>query len=237
MTSSTKTYPQLSIGATLSRLRNILIDRYAMMSYSQEGEDMVLRRILDGQVKGFYVDVGAHHPRRFSNTHMFYQQGWSGINIEPNPEAIKKFNIHRRRDTNLRIGVSDRSTILKYYFFNEPALNTFDENLALSRLVDKRYKIIKTEEVPVARLDDILRKYLPPNQQIDFLSIDVEGLDLAVLHSNDWNLFRPRCVLAEALHMTLEEAIGSDIVQFMRNNKYILFAKTFNTLIFLESQT
>ena len=58
-------------------------------SFSQEGEDLVLARIFEGKKNGFYVDIGAHHPTRFSNTHYFYRRGWSGINIDAMPGSMK----------------------------------------------------------------------------------------------------------------------------------------------------
>ena len=113
----------------LINLRDRFSDPYAIKCYSQEGEDMILRRIFEGQENGFYIDVGAHHPRRFSNTYYFYKQGWRGINIEPNPDALKAFNSDRPKDINLQLGVSDAASILKYYYFDEPALNTFDSSI------------------------------------------------------------------------------------------------------------
>ncbi len=104
-------------------------DSYAIKSYSQEGEDMILQRILGDKKHGFYVDVGAHHPRRFSNTYLFYRRGWSGINIEPNPEAMNAFQVDRERDINLQFGIAEHAENLTYYFFDEPALNTFDAAL------------------------------------------------------------------------------------------------------------
>jgi FkbM family methyltransferase len=77
------------------------IDPWARLSYAQEGEDVLLDRLLAKQTDGFYVDVGAHHPKRFSNTHYFYMRGWSGINIEPNPVVVGSFRQMRRRDINL----------------------------------------------------------------------------------------------------------------------------------------
>lgn len=221
----------------LVQLRNRVIDPYAINCYSQEGEDMILRRIFDGQKYGFYVDVGAHHPRRFSNTFFFYKRGWSGINIEPNPDVVRIFESERPRDKNLQLGVSDKASNLTYFYFDEPALNTFDESIVESRLATTPYKVVKTGMVPVERLEDVLTKYLPTNQFIDFLSIDVEGLDLAVLQSNNWKLFRPKCVLAEALNMSLEDAIHSEIFLFMKVQDYDLFAKTYNTLIFCDKKS
>jgi FkbM family methyltransferase len=197
---------------------------------------MILRRIFERRTDGFYVDVGAHHPRRFSNTNVFYQCGWHGINIEPNPDAISSFLLARRRDINLQLGVSDQAGSLRYHLFDEPALNTFDEGLAKSRIANTPYKLVKTIDVPVERLGDILAKYLPVSQEIDFLSIDVEGLDFKVLQSNDWTRFRPKCVLVEALGVSLEDVKDSDPYLFMHGQDYELFAKTFNTLIFREKR-
>ena len=57
----------------LIEFRNNYLDGYSLKSYSQEGEDMILRRLFEKQIQGFYVDVGAHHPKRFSNTYYFYK--------------------------------------------------------------------------------------------------------------------------------------------------------------------
>ena len=80
----------------LIEIRNKLFDGFALKSYSQEGEDMVLSRIFSDKNKGFYVDVGAHHPIRFSNTYKFYKLGWHGINIEPNPDSFNLFTMYRK---------------------------------------------------------------------------------------------------------------------------------------------
>ncbi len=53
-------------------------DPWVNYSYSQEGEDMILKRIFENKI-GFYIDVGAHHPKRFSNTHLLYKKGCPGI--------------------------------------------------------------------------------------------------------------------------------------------------------------
>src|ERR1700676_3422099 len=106
------------------------LDQFSCLSYSHEGEDMVLRRIFHTQTSGFYVDVGAHHPYRFSNTCYFYRRGWRGINIDPNPDAIMAFRRDRPSDVNVCVGVSDIAGVLSFPLFNEPALNTFDSTLA-----------------------------------------------------------------------------------------------------------
>jgi len=218
-------------------MRAGVFDVYALKSYSQEGEDLILRRIFDGKGRGFYVDVGAHHPRRFSNTHSFYRLGWRGINIEPSPDAIRAFARERKRDTNLQMGVAEHAQTLTYYVFDEPALNTFDQGLMEWRLANTPYRVLKTISVPVERLEAILGRYLPAGRRIDFLTVDVEGLDFAVLRSNDWRRFRPQCVLVEALDTSLENVMRGALYQFVEGLGYELFAKTFNTLMFRDIAT
>ena len=213
-----------------------ITDIYGTKSYSQEGEDMILRRLFEGKSNGFYVDVGAHHPRRFSNTFYFYRRGWRGINIEPNPDAMAAFRSARSRDTNLQLGIGETEGVLTYYCFEEPALNTFDSSVAHKRQTEHDRPLAKTQEIPVRRLSAVLEAHVPTEQTIDFLSIDVEGFDLSVLRSNDWKRFRPHCVLVESLDKTLEEIVTGDVCVFMKERGYVVFAKTFNTLFFRTTQ-
>jgi FkbM family methyltransferase len=215
-------------------VRTKLFGAYATQSYSQEGEDILLNRIFDGKKSGFYVDVGAHHPHRFSNTFFFYRRGWRGINIEPNPDAMFAFQLDRKKDINLQIGISDHSGSITYFMFDEPAFNTFDDTLVKERLATIPCKVVSECKIPVVRLDQVLEKYLPPGVEIDFLSIDVEGLDLSVLKSNDWKKYRPSCVLVESLNTSLEDTFNGEIFPFMKLRGYELFAKAYNTLIFRE---
>lgn len=209
--------------------------RYArhQLSFSQEGEDGVLQRLFERKSVGFYVDVGSHHPQRFSNTYRFYLRGWNGINIDPLPGNKSLFDALRSRDINLELGVSDSSGQLVYHSFQEPALNTFDPTIAATRTSP----LLAKQHVRVCRLDDILDEYLPSGKVIDFLSVDVEGLDLQILRSNDWTRYRPAYVLAEALAMRdVYQVLESELHVFMQSQGYSLFAKCVNTLFFVDSR-
>ena len=115
--------------------------------YGQDGEDLILNRLLDGQMQGFYVDVGAHHPIRFSNTYLFYERGWTGINIDAMPGSMKKFRKLRPRDINVECGVASSSGKLTFHRFNEPALNTFDDVEAANKNKPP-YHLIDTVKSP-----------------------------------------------------------------------------------------
>jgi FkbM family methyltransferase len=207
--------------------------RYASESYAQEGEDLILKRMFGTQAGGFYVDVGAHHPMRFSNTYLFYKSGWRGINIDANPGSMAAFEQVRPEDTNLQLAISDKPQTLRYHVFDDPALNTFSVELAAERERTTSYRIVRTAEIGALPLADVLARHLARGQQIDFLTVDVEGWDLKVLQSNDWDRFAPRVVVAEALGQTLEDVRDSEIVVYLRARRYSLFAKTFNS-IFLK---
>lgn len=212
------------------------LDLYSTLSYSQEGEDLLLKRKFEGQTNGFYVDIGAHHPRRFSNTFLFYQRGWSGINIDAMPGSMDLFKQERHRDINLELGISEREQELIYYIFNEPALNTFSENEASKKNGWLDYKVVEKKLIKTLPLKHVLEKYLDPEMEIDFMSIDVEGYDLEVLKSNDWVKFRPVFILVEDLNkISLNEVFEkSDIYRFLTLNGYQFVAKTFNTMFFKD---
>jgi FkbM family methyltransferase len=216
----------------LNIIKNDYFDGYALKSYSQEGEDMILRRLFEKQKTGFYVDVGAHHPKRFSNTHFFYKKGWCGINIDAMPNSMSSFNKIRPRDINLEIPISDKKQKLTYYMFNEPALNTFSKDLADKRAGKDDYKIISEKDMETSTLEEILEKHLPYGREIDFLSVDVEGLDLQVLKSNNWKRFRPKFVLVEILGSSINDIANSKEYKYLSGPGYEVFAKTVSTVIF-----
>jgi len=203
-------------------------------SYSQDGEDMILKALFEQKkgYKGFFVDVGAHHPIRYSNTNYFYKRGWKGINIEPTPSAISAFNTFRRRDINLNIGIGPEKGKLKFYCFNEPALNSFSEEV--SKKIDReseKYKITKELDIDVLTLAEVFDRHLPTNKTIDFLSIDVEGLDYQVLLSNNWEKYKPTVILVEE-NINVDDLKNSPIYNFLKEKGYNFFAKTLRTCFY-----
>jgi FkbM family methyltransferase len=216
----------------LHGVKNDYFDGYALKSYSQEGEDMILCRIFDAGYKGFYVDVGAHHPKRFSNTFFFYKRGWSGLNIDAMPGSMDAFRQTRPRDINIECGVSDEAGMLKYYIFNEPALNGFSKPLADKRHQSPNYKITAVKDIAVRTLSSIMDDHIRDSQTIDFLTIDVEGFDLQVLRSNNWDKYRPQIVLIEVLGQSLSTIDQDPATQFLTGKGYDIYAKCVNSVFF-----
>ena len=222
-----KKYLPFKLKKILFAVNNILFSRN--YSYSQEGEDLILNRFFEKQNKGFYIDVGAHHPVRFSNTYMFYKRGWSGINIDAMPNSMKIFNLLRPRDINLEIPISLNEKKMTYYSFNDPAINGFNKNLSQSRTND--YKLISKISLETKTLEKLLDKYLI-KKEIDFLSIDVEGLDLEVLKSTNLKKYKPKIILVEILESNFDNLKNCDLYNFLMDNDYVFLAKTINTFFF-----
>jgi len=201
--------------------------------YAQEGEDLIVLRLLDGQAAGFYVDVGAHHPIRHSNTYLLYRLGWRGINIDATPGSMEPFRRLRPRDINLECLVAADSTPRPFYVLTQPELNTASLALARHRPTENpRYQVTEIVTLRPRTLAEILDEYLPQGQRIDLMNVDVEGLDLDVLRSNDWRSYRPTYLLVELLGTELQELEGNEVVAFLRENNYRPIAKLYNTVIF-----
>jgi len=165
-------------------------------SYSQWGEDIIIDDLLGKKKGGFYVDIGAYDPTRFSNTKKFYLRGWRGINIEPDPIRIGKFYKERSRDINLNIGIANKNGLLNFYKFSPQTLSTFSKK-SLDEYQKQGYKLNEIIKVRVLKLSKVLEKNYKGSKRIDFLSIDTEGLDLEVLKGNNWKKFRPKVICIE----------------------------------------
>jgi hypothetical protein len=201
------------------------------VSYSQEGEDLALLRLIGEKYTGFYIEIGAHHPVRFSNTYLFYRLGWRGICIDATPGSMKLFKKHRPRDICVETGVGETDSSQQYYLFNDPALNTFSKEKAEKVIAEGAYHLIGTQNIQQRNINSILSEYLVP-AQIDFLSIDVEGLDELILKTFDFSRYHAQYVVLEANHFNLENLESSGIHRLMKAQHYRLISKLDNSLIY-----
>jgi FkbM family methyltransferase len=202
-------------------------------SFSQEGEDLIVGRLFDGVQTGFFVDVGAHHPFRFSNTWLLYRRGWRGINVDATPGAMAEFRRWRPDDVNIECLVSTDTRPRPYFLHDEPALNTMSEELVKRRAIESpQYRMRETIMLESRTLASLLEEYLPEGRTIDLLNVDVEGHDLEVLRSNDWTKFRPKVIVAELLVTSLADIEKSELYRFLTERGYRLYAKMYNSAVF-----
>jgi FkbM family methyltransferase len=199
-------------------------------SYSQFNEDLIIDLLFESKRNGFYLDVGANDPSSCNNTKRFYDKGWSGINIEPGKDAFEKLCACRPRDINLNIGVGFTTGTLTFYQVDEnPQLSSFDKNIATTTAAKLEFTV---EEIQIAvfRLVDVFEHHVK-DKQVDFMSLDAEGLDLEVLQSNDWDRFRPTFVIVEI------DKGYRDIVGYMKYCNYILIYNNEHNGIFIDKKT
>lgn len=175
------------------------------MSYSQNMEDVLLIRVFEKKKDGFYIDIGAHDPSELSVTKLLYQWfDWRGINVDPIPSCIEKFQQERPDETNLNVGVSDTPGNAPFYAvkgtlrsgISASALSSFSKDIVLDacRSLNLGYEVI---DVPVVTLADICRQHVPASKQIDLLKIDAEGHEKKIILGGDFDRYRPSVVMLE----------------------------------------
>ena len=191
------------------------------VSYAQNGEDIVLARGLRHD-DGFYVDIGAFDPHADSVTKLFYERGWRGINVDPVPEVIALFDRERPRDINVQVAVSVEpgEAVLWTGPSELVGHSTLDEKIAKAHIADGIEFTRST--VPTMRLDDLLDAGVPTGTVIDFLKVDVEGHERAVLESCDWSRWRPRVVVVECVAPYVDGSTHGDWEHIMLDNDYTM---------------
>lgn len=174
-----------------------------MISYAQNFEDVMIARLFDADYSGFYVDIGAAHPDFLSVTRHFYDQGWSGINVEPTFRFYPLLCEARPRDVNLQCAIGNSSGLATFYEIPKFAENSTLERTVADRLAAEELAATP-HEVEVVRLANVCDTHVK-DRTIDFMKIDVEGGELGVLQSGDWERFRPRLLIVEATVVNSKE--------------------------------
>lgn len=177
-------------------------------SYSQAGEDLVLNSLLLEKENGFYVDIGAYHPVFLSNTYLFYKKGWTGIQIEPNKKRSKLFRKKRKNSLTLEFGIGPDNREIDFYVFQEDTLCTFSKEAA-DLHCKLGHTLLYIEKVKVVPLREVFEQHVK-DKHIDFMSVDVEGYDLEVLKTNDWDLFRPTFIVLETVEYS-RDSLGEKL--------------------------
>jgi FkbM family methyltransferase len=210
---------------------------FGAYSYSQCGEDMIIAFIFSVLKKDLptYIDIGAHHPYRLSNTAHFYQKGCHGINIEPDPVLFRQFKISRSRDINLNIGIRCFEGEACFYIMSSSVMNTFSRDVAEQLVQEHGFKLKKTQHIYVNTISNVITNYAG-GVFPDFLSLDVEGLDMEILESIDYSTSYPLVICVESISFSRRGNGEKNlkIVQFLENKGYMVFADTHVNTIFVH---
>lgn len=199
--------------------------------YSQWGEDQFISDYFREKQNGVYLDIGCFHPFMYSNTCLLHRKGWQGINIDINPTSIDLFNIARPKDTNLCTTINKKKEIFNI-FYDDPfsPINTLDKKF-YENSKDKFFKDKKDLKVESKTIKEILN-ISKINENIDFINIDVEGMDYKILTLISLDELKPKLISIET-HNTDGKDINFELItKFMSKNSFYIHKRVGPTTLF-----
>ncbi len=230
-----KTYnsPFFNLGYKLIN-ENKFIKLNCKNSYSQYGEDSIILTFLNlNQISDVnYMDIGANHPYLLNNTALLYENGFCGVNIEPDPTSFKEIQRNRLKDINLNFGIHEKAGDLIFYQFENSVFNTFSEEEA-SLLQKKNMKLKAVKKIQVKTYNYVVEKFLdgkPPT----ILFLDAEGLDETIVDSINFDKYSPMIICVE----TFAYGIGVknyNLIKKIQDYGYRVYADTFVNTIFVKN--
>jgi FkbM family methyltransferase len=221
----------------LSRHLKAAVEARAHRHYTPTGEDVILRHLFDsvGIAHPDYLDIGANDPVNGNNTYVFYRDGASGVCVEAHPDLAGKIATIRPRDVclNIAIGVGQERSV-DVHIFDVAGLSTIDAAEAAQREALGTYRVVRTVSVPQRTINDVIAAHFATYPAL--LSLDIEGLDYAVLRSLDDDRFPIPVICAETVrysesHLREKEQAIADLLE---SRGYFLYADTFINSIFVR---
>jgi FkbM family methyltransferase len=207
-------------------------------SYSQCGEDLIVDYVfhLRGIARPSYIDIGANHPYRGSNTALFYKKGCRGVNIEANPQLMPAFKASRPEDINLNVGISDTEGELEFYVMEDNTLSTFSK-AERDHLVSNGKKLARAEKIRLTTVSKILSDHFNGSFP-DFLTLDAEGMDFAILKSINFEKYSPKVICVEAAEYSPTGAgkRRTELIDFLAAKGFYEYANTNLNAIMVNRQ-
>ncbi len=228
----------------IRQLKNIIknvIFRYVIpppiRSFSQAGEDAIINFLFnDKKIKRItFLDIGTNNPDYGNNTYLFYLNGNNGVCVEADNSIIPYIKKKRPGDTVLNIGISPiENTEADFYIFDANSINTFDKKEAEYRASLGNYKIQAVIKVPLRTINTVIEEQF--KSYPDLLSIDVEGLDLAIIKSLDISKYPIPVICAETCTYSENHLRPKDpsIAEYLAANGYFIYADTYINTIFVN---
>jgi FkbM family methyltransferase len=195
-------------------------------SFGQNGEDLVLNRILNGHQKGSYLDIGAYHPFKFSNTALLYKNGWTGINIDASDTHLELFFKYRPNDLSIQAAVTKDGGTRLFYEYKESAFNTFCD-ARVNELNKLGISPVRNLSVETVAFRKVVEKYAREDTFV--LNIDIEGLDYSLLEDSVFEWFKPCIVIFES-----NTTIDLEITRLKKTpllSDYVIICVAFNSFI------
>ena len=214
-------------------------DAGPQLSYAQSGEDLITDFIFRAmQVESpSYLDIGAHHPTYLSNTYFFYKNGSSGVCIEPDPELYAEIKKKRKNDLCINAGIGmDSASEADFYIMSTRTLNTFSKTEAERYQSYGRQVIEKVVKIPLMTINDILDDFI--DKRLNFVSLDVEGIDYEIIKAFDFSKQRPEVFCIETITYTEDNSEQKEcqIIEYMLEQGYMVYADSYINTIFVDKE-
>jgi FkbM family methyltransferase len=215
------------------------LPEHARLSFSQQGEDIVLFHVLHELLKivaPTYLDVGAAYPVNGNNTYLLYTTGARGVLVEPNPTLAAQLRRHRPGDTVIEagIGVADTAEADYYEIKGNPMLNTFSAEQVAHLQRGKTESVVeRVVKMPLLNINRVILEHW--GGAPDLVSTDIEGLDYAILQKLDLSRLRPGAICAEAVPMT-KFGRPSRITRYLASQGYIPRGGSMYNTIYVDSR-
>ena len=218
---------------------NIFIRNYKyLFKSSQFNEDKIILNLFPKKFVGNFVDIGCYHPTKYNNTYLLYKHGWNGLNIDLNPLSIELFNYLRPRDINICAAISDKETEKKLLYTGDLSPENTIQNshkIFLEKKHNYKNKDIKIKSIKTVKLLKLLKKH--NLNKIDFLNIDIEGHELKVLQSLDFNKIKINIICVEILNYnSISRKRTNLIIRYLKKNGYILKYKGIVNYVFKKNE-
>lgn len=208
-------------------------------TFSQEGEDLIITRLLKKKnfsEEDFFVDFGAGHPIKYSNTFLLYLNGLRGISIDANEGNIFLHKILRPYDLSNKMIISKKSEKKYFYSFTQSELNT-SSNERVNFLKKKNINYKSKNLLETIGVKDFFKKYTKIlDKNIIFFNVDVEGLELEILNEIDWTKFKPKIICIEIANLNLDNFKKNKLFLKLKSENYNLESKLYNSAIFIHNE-
>jgi len=215
------------------------LPEHARLSFSQQGEDIVLFHALHEMLKitaPTYLDIGAAYPVRGNNTYLLYTTGARGVLVEPNPALAAELRLKRPGDTVIEagIGVDDVAEADYYEIKGNPMLNTFSAaQVARLQRGQTESVVERVVKKPLLDLNRVIAERL--GRAPDLLSTDVEGLDHAIIRTLDLARFRPAVICAEVVPATNSGRLSAT-TRYLASRGYVPRGGSMYNTVYLDAR-
>ena len=208
---------------------------YSVPFYSQHGQDIIayayLKAKKDNFDNGFFIEIGAFDGINLSNTYLFEKLGWNGICIEPDKVLFDKLKENRNCDC-YNLAIHSKSLEKSYFiqYKNSKVFNVLKEHEDLSVNKNENLKNLESNiiEVSTITFNELMEKNYPNIRYIDFLSIDVEGGELNILETIDFNKYKFGLI-------TIENNFENNVLaNFMEKLGYVVLIDIGHDILFIK---